>query len=115
MEIGADRGLALGDGHRDHQAPMDLPSDPGGPRGGWPFAPAPERPQAQAEQVPRRGLVDISERPAVVEAKSRAGDWETDTIIWAGHEGVIVSAADRISKRLWQKSRARDTRRIHPS
>lgn len=44
------------------------------------------------------GRVDISERPAVVEEKSRAGDWEVDTIIGAKHQGVLVSAVDRMSK-----------------
>jgi IS30 family transposase len=44
------------------------------------------------------GRVDISERPAVVEEKSRAGDWEVDTIIGAGHEGALVSVVDRMSK-----------------
>ena len=43
------------------------------------------------------GRVDISERPAVVEEKSRAGDWEVDTIIGAGHEGALVSVVDRMS------------------
>ena len=30
--------------------------------------------------------------------KSRVGDWKVDTIIGAGHQGVIVSAVDRMSK-----------------
>ena len=34
----------------------------------------------------------------MVEDKSRVGDWEVDTIIGAGHQGVIVSAVDRMSK-----------------
>ena len=42
--------------------------------------------------------MDISERPAVVVEKSRAGDWEVDTIIGAGHEGALVSVVDRMSK-----------------
>ena len=52
--------------------------------------------EAGRGQIP--GRVDISERPAEVEEKSRVGDWEVDTIIGAGHQGVIVSAVDRKSK-----------------
>jgi len=44
------------------------------------------------------GRVDISERPAVVEKKSRLGDWEGDTIIGKNHQGTIVSLVDRCSK-----------------
>ena len=44
------------------------------------------------------GRVDISERPAVVEAKERVGDWEADTIIGKGHSGAVVSVVDRASK-----------------
>ncbi len=42
--------------------------------------------------------VDISERPAVVEAKERTGDWEVDTIVGKGHSGALVSLVDRASK-----------------
>lgn len=44
------------------------------------------------------GRIDISERPAIVEEKSRIGDWEIDTIIGSKHRGVIVSMVDRHSK-----------------
>jgi IS30 family transposase len=46
--------------------------------------------------IPNR--VDIDERPAVVEAKERFGDFELDTIIGAHHRGAIMSAVDRASK-----------------
>ena len=42
--------------------------------------------------------VDITERPAIVETKSRTGDWEGDTIIGAKHKGAIVSYVERKSK-----------------
>ena len=42
--------------------------------------------------------VDITARPAIVESKSRIGDWEGDTIIGAKHKGAIVSYVDRHSK-----------------
>lgn len=44
------------------------------------------------------GRVDILERPAIVEAKTRVGDWEADTIIGKGHSGAIVSLVDRAAK-----------------
>ena len=44
------------------------------------------------------GRIDISERPKIVEEKSRIGDWEGDTIIGAKHQGTIVSYVDRHSK-----------------
>ena len=46
--------------------------------------------------IPNR--VEISERPQVVEDKSRLGDWEGDTIIGKAHQGAIVSLVDRKSK-----------------
>ena len=44
------------------------------------------------------GRIDISMRPAIVEEKSRLGDWELDTIIGAEHKGVIVTMVERVSK-----------------
>lgn len=46
--------------------------------------------------IPNR--VDIQQRPQIVEAKGRLGDWEGDTIIGAQHQGVILSLVDRKSK-----------------
>ncbi len=46
--------------------------------------------------IPNR--VDITERPKIVEEKSRLGDWEGDTIIGAKQQGVIMSLVDRKSK-----------------
>jgi IS30 family transposase len=49
-----------------------------------------------------RGLIpnrrDISERPDIVEEKTRLGDLELDTIVGAQHQGAIVSSVDRASK-----------------
>ena len=42
--------------------------------------------------------VDIDQRPAIVEQKSRVGDWELDTIIGSQHRGALVSMAERGSK-----------------
>jgi IS30 family transposase len=50
----------------------------------------------------RRGqLIDrisIDERPAVVDSRSRIGDWELDTIIGKGHKQAIVSLTERKSR-----------------
>ncbi len=46
--------------------------------------------------IPNR--VDIDERPAIVDEKSRVGDWEMDTIIGALHQSAIVSMVERKSK-----------------
>jgi IS30 family transposase len=47
-------------------------------------------------QIPNR--VSIEERPAVVDQKTRLGDWELDTIIGTNHQGILVSAVERKSK-----------------
>jgi transposase, IS30 family len=44
------------------------------------------------------GRVDIDQRPAIVAAKSRIGDWEADTIIGAKHKGAVMSHVERKSK-----------------
>ena len=41
---------------------------------------------------------DIDQRPEIANEKIRVGDWELDTIIGAGNNGVIVSMVDRHSK-----------------
>ncbi|MCB9963737.1 MAG: IS30 family transposase [Rhodospirillales bacterium] len=51
---------------------------------------------AGAWLIPNR--VDIDHRPAVVDEKSRIGDWELDTVIGARQEGVIASMVERVSK-----------------
>lgn len=49
--------------------------------------------QSRRGQIPNR--VCIEQRPAVVEAKSRVGDWEGDTLIGAGQCQAIVSVVER--------------------
>ena len=50
----------------------------------------------------RRGIIPnrtfIDERPAIVEKKSRLGDWEGDTIEGGGKKGYIGTFVDRKSK-----------------
>jgi IS30 family transposase len=38
-------------------------------------------------------------REAIVGEKIRIGDWEADTVIGKGHKGVLVTLADRVSKK----------------
>lgn len=47
----------------------------------------------------RRGMIpnrlSIEQRPAIVESRSRIGDWEADTIIGKNHRQAIVSLVER--------------------
>lgn len=49
----------------------------------------------------RRGLipnrVSIDERPAIVDAHQRFGDWEGDTVIGKRHRGALVTLVERKS------------------
>ena len=52
--------------------------------------------------------VSIDERPAIVDDKSRIGDWEIDLVIGKGHSGAIVTIVERslsftVSKRILDK------------
>lgn len=50
----------------------------------------------------RRGIiperVSIEERPQVVDARSRLGDWEVDLIVGKGRRGVVVTLTERKSR-----------------
>lgn len=50
----------------------------------------------------RRGAlknrVSIEQRPAVVDKRTRIGDWEGDTVIGKGHKGVLVTLVERKSR-----------------
>ncbi len=46
--------------------------------------------------IPNR--VSIEHRPAVVERRSRLGDWEVDTMIGQGHQQALVSLTERKSR-----------------
>lgn len=53
------------------------------------------------------GRVDIAQRPAVVEKRTRFGDLEIDTIIGRKHKGAIVTINDRASGMLLMRKVAR--------
>ncbi len=44
-------------------------------------------------RIPNR--ISIDERPAIVNKKSRVGDWEGDTVIGKGHRGVVATLVER--------------------
>lgn len=50
----------------------------------------------------RRGTlkkrISIEQRPAVVDKRSRIGDWEGDTVIGKGRQGVLVTLVERKSR-----------------
>lgn len=45
-----------------------------------------------------KNSISIDERPKVVDEKTRLGDWEADTVIGKGHQGVLVTLTERYSK-----------------
>ena len=49
-------------------------------------------------QIP--GRVSIDQRPKAVEARSRVGDWEGDTMVGKGHRGAVATSVDRASRYL---------------
>ena len=51
-------------------------------------------------RIPIRDRVSIDERPAVVDAKTRFGDWEMDTIVGKDGKGAIVTLVERTTKKM---------------
>jgi transposase, IS30 family len=45
-----------------------------------------------------KNKISIEKRPAIVEKKSRVGDWERDLIIGKNHKGALLTVVDRTSK-----------------
>ena len=52
-----------------------------------------------SSHIPIKDRVSIDERPAVVDARSRFGDWEMDTIVGKGGKGTIVTLVERTTKK----------------
>ncbi|MDX2291187.1 MULTISPECIES: IS30 family transposase, partial [Streptomyces] len=44
------------------------------------------------------GRIDIDQRPAIVDARTRIGDWEVDTIVGKARRGAILSLVERVSR-----------------
>lgn len=53
--------------------------------------------------------VSIDERPAIVDAKKRFGDWEIDTVIGKNHKGALITIVERKSKYTLIKRLAKKT------
>lgn len=49
---------------------------------------------------PIKNRVSIDERPEIVDLKTRLGDWEGDTVIGKGHQGVLLTLVERSSRYL---------------
>jgi len=47
-------------------------------------------------QIPNQVMIDA--RPAIVEGRTRLGDWEGDTIVGKAHRGVLISLVERQSR-----------------
>jgi IS30 family transposase len=45
-----------------------------------------------------KGRISIDERPAIVDARKRIGDWEIDTIIGKRHKGALLTLVERKTK-----------------
>jgi IS30 family transposase len=45
-----------------------------------------------------QGRISINERPTIVDARERIGDWEIDTIIGKEHKGALLSLVERKTK-----------------
>ena len=73
-------------------------------RGGMLYTYLPHHLKHRRRQVSTRisikDRVSIDERPAVVDERSRFGDWEMDTINGKGGKGAIVTMVERSSKKL---------------
>ncbi len=61
------------------------------------------KPDGRTKAVKRANKPSIDQRPAVVDAKSRFGDWELDTVIGPNHKGVLVTITERSSNYLLMK------------
>ena len=70
--------------------------------------------QDRRGRIPNR--VSIDERPPVVDEKSRIGDWEGDTIIGKGHQGVVATLVERKTKyTVLAKSKTKHARPVRRS
>lgn len=63
------------------------------------------------------GRVDIADRPAVVDTRSRVGDWEANLMMGKAHHGAIVTLAERrtrlfLALPIWRKTAELTTQAI---
>jgi len=67
------------------------------------------RSKQQAGRGHIKNRVSIDQRPAIVDEKTRVGDWEIDLVIGKGHSGALVTIVERatsftVSTRITNKS-----------
>ena len=53
-----------------------------------------------SSHTPIKDRLSIDERPAMVDARSRFGDWEMDTIVGKEGKGTIVTLVERTTKKM---------------
>ena len=80
-------------------------SDPERVREFRPFLRIASKPRRKPYGKPsRRGQIpgkrSIDERPKEIDERTRLGDWEGDTVVGKGHQGVVVTCVDRASRYL---------------
>lgn len=70
--------------------------------------------QDRRGRIPNR--VSIDERPAIVNNKSRIGDWEGDTIIGQSHQGIVATLVERKTKyAVLAKSKTKQAKSVRQS
>lgn len=57
-----------------------------------------KRRNGKSTRVHIKNRISIDDRPAIVDDKSRIGDWEIDTMIGKGHSGALVTIVERVTK-----------------
>ena len=61
------------------------------------------KPDGRTKAAKRASKPSIDQRPAIVDTKTRFGDWELDTVIGPEHKGVLVTITERSSNYLLMK------------
>ena len=59
-----------------------------------------------------KNRISIDKRPAIVDSKVRVGDWEIDTVIGKGHQGILVTLVER--KTLYSLAAQVDSKHAEP-
>ena len=57
--------------------------------------------KAGRNKIPNR--IDITQRPVIVDERSRVGDWEIDLVVGAHHKGMLITANERLTGLSLQK------------
>jgi IS30 family transposase len=71
-----------------------------------------KRSNAKTSRGQIKNRVSIDERPSIVDSKARVGDWEIDTVIGKGHQGILVTLVER--KTLYTLAAQVDSKHAEP-